>query len=150
MKKVLCIVLFSIIAIMGLSRTFAEEGKYTGDIKKCMEARDKGTAKEIRNYVCPVGIISPQGVAFQVVMSLQFNELDKKIEADLQDLSNNSNKDLQTLTVNIDNLFSTGTQSKDYPSQYERICDELTIQEVIKSYPGNITTDNPTENFVFG
>jgi hypothetical protein len=47
---------------------------YEGQIAACLEARKKGQAKTIQDYVCPEGIIGDQDVAYQVVLDLEFKK----------------------------------------------------------------------------
>lgn len=66
------------------SPLFAAGSKYAGDIDACIKANKAGKAKTIEDYVCPVGTLKPQQIAFQVVMSKEFKKIDDDVKKDLK------------------------------------------------------------------
>ncbi len=62
-------------------------GEYRQKIDACLKARtaEGAGAKSITDYLCPEGqVASPYDVAYQVVLDLEFQKLDKEIKKALQ------------------------------------------------------------------
>jgi hypothetical protein len=62
-------------------------GEYRQKIDACLKARsaEGAGAKSITDYVCPEGLVVSQfDVAYQVVLDLEFQKLDKEIKKELQ------------------------------------------------------------------
>ena len=140
--------------------TFATTGsKYTGQIDACIKANKDGKAKTIEDYVCPVGVLKPQQIAFQVIMSIEFKKLDDQVKKDLQAIHEWSNKDVWQLATNIGDLFdsSKGDTAK-YPNKYAEICNIVTMKETALYFEekwessktnDSVTTDNDAKDFLF-
>lgn len=140
------------------SPIFAAWATYTSEIDICRKANADGRAKTIEDYICPVGILTPQQIAFQVVMSLEFNKLDRQVKKDLESIYTGNNKDIGQLSTNIADLFDKTKNNALYPAQYEKVCNEIVIKEVAsyfteKNMKNNtndtITTDNDASLFLF-
>jgi len=152
MGKILIYISFFLsINISGIfSPLFAADSavsKYTSQIDACRKANAEGTAKNIEEYVCPGGVLSPQQIAFQVVMSMEFNILDKEIKAILKTIYDGENKDIGKLATIIKNNFDTN-----YPAKYKEICDKTVKYEAslyFKEKKDSLTTDNGVQDFVF-
>jgi hypothetical protein len=130
---------------------FAETSKHTSNIDKCTQAREKGKAKSIEDFVCPVGSFSLQQIAFQVIMSIEFKKLDAEIKKKLAEIYAGSNKDIGQLATNIGVLFDE-RNPESYPSRYKKICNTIVIQEAdlyLQEKKTSLTTDNDAKNFVF-
>lgn len=162
MKKI--IIYTSIFLLSMLAGVFAvvsatESGttsKYTKEIDACMKARDTehggAGAKSIEEYICPVGTLSSQEIAFQVIMSIEFKKLDNQVKKDLKKIHEGSNKDTGALASNIRDLFES-KDSKAYPERYAEICNSSTKDEAALYFKGkgtSLTTDNNAVGFVFG
>lgn len=94
-KSVFYIGIFlSTIVIGGVSSPIFAAGKYTGEIDACIKANKEGRAKSIEEYVCPVGTLKPQQIAFQVIMSIEFKKLDEEVKKDLKAIHDGTNKDI--------------------------------------------------------
>lgn len=112
MKKTL-IPLGAFIAAAIISATlpiFAAEStgsKYTSEIDRCIKANAEGKAKTIEEYVCPVGTLKPQQIAFQVIMSIEFKKIDDAVKKDLEGIYSNTNKDIGQLATNVGDLFDS-------------------------------------------
>ncbi|MDD5197803.1 MAG: hypothetical protein PHN60_03000 [Candidatus Gracilibacteria bacterium] len=156
------ITILSFIASGVFSPLFAAESarsKYTGKIDVCIKANKEGRAKTIEDYVCPVGTLSPQQIAFQVVMSIEFKKLDNEVKKDLQKIHKETNKDIGQLSSNIRDLFDRSNKKSVYPAKYEEICNTLVMNETILYFKekgesskmsDGVTTDNDANNFIFG
>lgn len=108
--------------------------KYTSEIDQCIKANAEGKAKSIEDYVCPVGTLKPQQIAFQVILSLEFKEIDDKVKKDLQDIHNNTNKDVGQLATNIGDLFDATKSSSEYPKRYTAVCNSIVLTEAQKYF----------------
>lgn len=123
-----------------------EAGKWTSKIEECMNKREKKIEKTEEEYVCPTWSLSPQEVAFQVIMSLEFKKLDEEVKEKLKTIHKETNKDVGKLASDIKYDFEDT-----YPNKYRAICDSKTIWEAALSFGekwGSITTDNHAADFV--
>ncbi len=127
--------------------------QYSWQIDECIKAnasKDGVAAKTITAYVCPGGKLMPQQIAFQVILDLEFQKIDKEVEADLKGMQSKSTKDIGIVDTFIKSLFDeTGTPEGKYPSRYKQICDQTVHDEAIKHF-GKITTDTDTKNYFAG
>lgn len=149
----------SIVASGSFSPLFAAEAKCTpAKVQACIDANKDGKAKTITDYVCPVGTLKPQQIAFQVCMSIDFKELDDKVKKDLKTIHEKSNKDVGKLASNIRDLFDSSNPDALYPAQYEEVCNSLVMNDTVayfeeknKSSTTNdgVTTDNDASYFLF-
>lgn len=162
MKKIHFYMSFSLLSVIigGIffSPLFAAGATYTSEIDTCFKANKEGRAKTIEDYVCPVGILAPQQIAFQVVMSLEFKKLDDKVKKNLKSIHEGTNKDVGQLDTNIKDLFDTSNSKAIYPAQYTEICNKTVMTEVSAYFTekwisnkmtDGVTTDNDASNFVF-
>lgn len=152
--------IISFIMISGFfSPIFAAGSQYTGEIDACIKANKEGKAKIIEDYVCPVGTLKPQQIAFQVIMSIEFKKLDDAVAKDLKTLHEQTNKNIGQLATDINDLFDTskGTAAK-YPEKYAEICNTTVMQETMLYFKekgisdkttDSVTTDNDAKDFVF-
>lgn len=149
-----------LLAVMSgfFSPVFALGSQYTGEIDACIKANAEGKAKTIEDYVCPVGTLTLQQIAFQVVMSLEFKKIDKEVKKDLETIRDNTNKDIGQLATNVRDLFDTTNGTAKYPARYREVCNSgvinetnLYFQEKGKTSPlrSTVTTDNDAKDFVF-
>lgn len=138
---------------------FAEGSKYTGEIDACIKANKDGKAKTIEDYVCPVGTLKPQQIAFQVIMSMEFKKLDEEVKNDLKGIYEGGNKDVGQLATNIGDLFDSSKGTSKYPDKYSKICNSTAIEETEAYFKekgessklsDGVTTDNDAKNFVYG
>lgn len=131
----------------------AESGtisKYTKEIDACMKANKEGKAKSIEDYICPVGTLSSQEIALQVIMSIEFKKLDDRVKKDLKKIHEGSNKDIGALASNIRDLFES-KDNKAYPARYAEICNSGVKNEAALYFKGkgtSLTTDNNAVGFI--
>lgn len=159
MKKIVFYIGILLCTVSGVSPPlFALESKYTGDIDACIKANKEGRAKTIEDYICPVGTLKPQQIAFQVVMSREFKKLDDEVKKDLKKIHEGTNKDIGQLATNIGDLFDTSKDTAKYPGKYAEVCNTTVMKEtalyfeekkVSSKMNDGITTDNDANNFVF-
>lgn len=92
----------------------------------------------------------PQQVAFQAILDLEFQKIDKEVETDLKGMQSKSTKDIGAVDTYIKSLFDeTGTPEGGYPNRYKRICDQTIHDEAIKHF-GKIVTDADAKNYFAG
>ena len=152
--------MFFFVIMSGISSSvFAAWSKYTGEIDACIKANKEGKAKTIEAYVCPVGSLKPQQIAFQTIMSIEFKKLDDEVKKDLKSIHEWANKDIGQLATNIGDLFDSSKETAKYPSKYAGICNSIVMKETALYFEekgksskttDGITTDNDSNNFVFG
>lgn len=162
MKKTIAYIgIFSSVVMSGISPSLfaAEPGaKYTGEIDACIKANKEGRAKTIEDYVCPVGSLKPQQIAFQVIMSIEFKKLDDEVKKDLKSIHEGTNKDIGKLATDIGDLFDSTKSATKYPGKYAEICNKVVMDETVLYFKekgisskvnDGVTTDNDAGNFVF-
>jgi hypothetical protein len=151
-------ILLSVIFSGIFSPVFAAESKYTQEVDACIKANKDGKAKTIEDYVCPGGVLKPQQIAFQVIMSIEFKKLDDQVKKDLKTIYDGSNKDIGQLATNISSLFDSSKTTSKYPARYEEICNTLVMNDTVLYFEekgksnktsDTITTDNDVNNFLF-
>ncbi len=134
----------------------AANAGYEGQIVACLEARKKGQAKTIQDYVCPEGIIGDQDVAYQVVLDLEFKKIDKDADSRLRSMQSQMGKDFVTMDHEIVNAFDTTSEKSEFPNRYGAICSDLndpksvlrqTVDAFDASKLGSVTTDSATSSF---
>lgn len=155
------IILSSLFFVTGtfvfLSHSFAvastdipRASQYSWQIDECIKANAAGTAKTITTYVCPGGKLMSQQVAFQAILDLEFQKIDREVEVDLKSIQSGSTKDIGAVDTYIKSLFDeTSIPEGKYPKKYRQICDQTIRNEAIKHF-GKISTDFDTKNFVAG
>lgn len=96
--------------------------------------------------------MSYQEVVLQVIMSKEFNVLDKQIKTDLKKIYDGGNKDIGQLATNIRDLFDSSNNEAIYPLQYAKICNKTTVNEASLYFTekeASLTTDN-IQKFLYG
>jgi hypothetical protein len=130
----------------------AEEwGKYNSQIDECLKKRSEWQEKTITAYVCPGGdFISLEGrtfvltgvnVAYQVVTSLMFNELDEKVRTYFKTLDTERSKNYASWTEEIRAKFDKANEKSEYPAKYKAICTNEATSEIIKWAQWSKSTD---------
>ncbi len=116
----------------------SDSPKYASEIDACLDSRNAGTENSITDYVCPTGdfmILNNRqfslkgdstNVAYQVVLSKAFNDLDKKVKEYLKILQQKRDKNPASWTEDIRMKFEI-----EYPAKYNAICYPTLINEVL-------------------
>lgn len=126
-----------------------KQSKYSGQIDTCIEKNKKGQAKTEQSYLCPGGKLTPQQIAYQVILDLEFKKIDKEVERGLADLQSSPTKDIGKVGDTISKWFDATTGTYNYRKKYEAVCNKTVIDEAVKHF-GSVVTDNDTDGFVTG
>ncbi len=144
--------LFIISIPLSSLRAADEAPKYASAIDACLDARNTGTENSITDYVCPTGDFlllhwreftlkaDPTNVAYQVVLSRAFNDLDKKVKEYLKILQEKRDKNPASWTEDIRMKFVI-----EFPAKYNAICYPTIKDEVLawSKIPNPRNNNNP-------
>lgn len=137
-----------------IAAPFSVHAGYDGQIKACLEARDRGQAKSIKDYVCPEGLMGDQDVAYQVVLDLEFRKIDRDAAKRLKDMQSRMGKDFVQMDTDTSNWFDTTSKDSEFSDRYGKICSDLSdsksvLGQTVAAFAdkGGVTTDSQTARF---
>lgn len=133
--------------------------EYKQKIDACVKARmpDGAGAKSITDYVCPEGLVeSEHDVAYQVVLDLAFQKIDKDLKKALQDYQGTETRkstDVNNQLVTWFDETAPGAENS-FTTKYRDIChnlesDDNPVGAVVKSYSGS-DISGQTPEFLYG
>lgn len=122
--------------------------EYFQKVCSCFKAREEGSARSLKNPICPETADMPEGkVAYQVILDMKFGEIDKEIKAYLKSLQKNTTKDISQVMKNT-KLIIEDTSEGSYASRYQNICEKTSsngiISAMVATFKG-ISTDTVVE-----
>ncbi len=127
---------------------------YEGQIRACLEAREQGRAKTIKEYVCPDGVMGDQDVAYQVVLDSEFRKIDRDAERRLKDMQSRMGKDFVDMDKDVSNWFDSTSKDSEFSDRYEKVCGDLSdpknvLRQTVDAFAeeGGVTTDSQTVRF---
>ena len=115
------------------------ESQYSAKIYECIDAAKRGQAKTIQDFVCPEGVSVSQDIAYQVVLDLEFQKIDKEVKASLKAFQELKGKDVLKMNEQIKDWFDLTGTKPGYLARYLVVCNDLSkdgnpLRETIKAF----------------
>ncbi len=120
-KKILYI--FSFFMLFFIETAVFAWCKYETEIKDCIEANERMSAKSIEDFVC-ITSESKERIAYQIVLDKEFKELDKDMDKYIEKLEKNKTRYFwaNRAWTYIDWLNDVDEKRKEFYSKYMQLC----------------------------
>ena len=133
------------------SDDYPRASRYSEQIDRC-ENTPQELRKTIEEFVCPSGKSAGNSfdVAYQVVLSIMFGEIDQDVDRDIDSIAQMGANPATDVSRDLSNMFDTTSGDAKYYQRYMSVCQNEqgqseVINEVIKHYGTVLIHDRVTD-----
>lgn len=118
--------------------------EYETQIKECLKVKCMGeptgctpTEASIDKYICPEWTMNVQDVAYQVILDLEFQKVDKDVKTRLTELSTPTYKGKNPVEIwdTISKWFDIVGTKDDFYARYTNVCNGLVVMKASLELP---------------